>query len=387
MTGLDPRYPLLSDLERRAKRRMPRFAWDYLAGGCGDETGVARNRAALDRVALTPRHMRELGAADLSVELFGRRYDLPIGMSPVGIGNMMWPGAEAILAAAAKRANIPYALSTFATTTIEDIAEIAGDNTWFQLYVPHDRAVTTDLIARAQNAGCGALIVTVDVPVGGKRSRDLRNGLNLPFRLSLKLMAQAVARPAWLLATARHGTPIFQNVMRYADVAGFNTGEMARFVAGFLTKGVSWERLGEIRDQWKGPLILKGMLAEADVTQAIALGVDGVILSNHGGRQFEAAPSPVERLPAIAAAANGKLTAMLDSGIRSGTDLLRIRALGAAAGFAGRPFLTSVGALGQAGADQIIEIFRDDVERGLAQLGCEAYRALDGSWLTGRTPA
>lgn len=360
---------------------MPRFAHDYLVGGVAEERCIARNRDDLEKVKLKPRYMREMDEIDTSVTLFGTRYELPVGISPVGFGNLMWPGGEAMLAAAAARANIPYVLSTFATTALEEIADYAEGVAWFQLYVPKDEIVTADLIGRAAAAGYKALVVTVDVPVGGKRERDLKNGLNLPFKLTPRLIWQAATRPAWALGTALKGPPVFHNVMRYAGVAGFGSGEMAHFVSNFLATGVSWERMRQIRDLWKGPLIIKGLLDAEDIAEAVTLGVDGVILSNHGGRQFEASPSPVAMLPEAVRAAGDRLTVMMDSGVRTGLDLLRIKALGGAAGFSARSFMLGLGALGKRGGEQVIEIFRDDVRRGLMQMGCERFEALGGDWL------
>ncbi|MGR3984344.1 MAG: alpha-hydroxy-acid oxidizing protein [Gammaproteobacteria bacterium] len=374
----DTRFPSIADLKRRARARIPGFAFDYVDGGIDDERCKRRNREAWQEVLLTPRYLRDVSGVELRMRLFGRDYALPFGVSPVGLGNMMWPGAEIELARAAQRAQIPYLFSTFGTTELEEIAEAAPDVCWFQLYVPKKTAVMEDLLRRAREAGCHALVVTLDIPVGAKRNRELKNALKLPFTPTPKIIRQCLARPAWSLRTLAHGLPDFATVARYRE--GANEG-LAQFITRFNMHGVTRERLLRIRELWDGALILKGLQHPADLRAAAELGADGVIISNHGGRQLDAAPASARSLRAAPADIRGRLTLMVDGGIRGGLDIVRAKALGAQMAFAGRAFFWGVGALGGRGAEQVVDIFRDEIERALQQLGCGAFERMDRSWL------
>ena len=374
----DTRFPAIVDLKARAHRRMPGFAFDYVDGAIDEEHGKARNRAAWHEVVLTPRYLRDVSDTDLNAPLFGHEYALPIGVPPVGLGNMMWPGAEMALARAAQRANIPYILSTFSTTDLAEIARAAPDVCWFQLYVPKKMQVMEDLLARAKQAGYRVLVVTLDIPVGAKRNRELRNGLKLPFSLTANIIWQCMTHPTWSLQTLRHGQPDFVNVARYQE--GPNEG-LARFITNFNMPGVTRERIAAIRKLWDGPLVLKGVQYDQDMRAAAELGVDGIIISNHGGRQLDAAPTSVHSLRAVPAEIRQRMTVMVDSGIRTGMDVVRAGALGAKMTFSGRAFFWGVGALGAPGASQVVEIFRDEIERTLKQLGCDSFTETDRSWL------
>ena len=374
----DTRFPAIPDLKRRARQRMPGFAFDYVDGAIDEEHGKARNRAAWHEVILTPRYLRDVSNTGLATTLFGHEYSLPVGVAPVGLGNMMWPGAEMALAKAAQRANIPYVLSTFSTTDLEEIARAAPDVCWFQLYVPKKIAVMEDLLKRAKQAGYRVLVVTLDIPVGAKRNRELRNDLKLPFSLTANILRQCLIHPAWTLQTLRHGRPDFVNVARYRE--GPNEG-LSRFITNFNMHGVTRERIERIRALWDGPLVLKGVQHEADMRAAADLGVDGLIVSNHGGRQLDAAPASAHSLRALPAEIRERMTIMVDGGIRTGMDVARAGVLGAKMTFSGRAFFWGVGALGNPGADQVVEIFRDEIERTLKQLGCESFARIDRSWL------
>ena len=374
----DTRFPSIADLKTRARKRMPGFAFDYVDGAIDEEHGKARNRAAWHDVVLTPRYLRDVSDTDLCTPLFGHEYELPIGVPPVGLGNMMWPGAEMALARAAQRANIPYILSTFSTTDLVEIADAAPDVCWFQLYVPKKMQVMEDLLARAKQAGYRVLVVTLDIPVGAKRNRELRCGLKLPFSLTSNIIGQCMLHPVWSMQTLRHGQPDFVNVARYQE--GRNEG-LARFITNFNMPGVTRERIAAIRQLWDGPLVLKGVQYEQDMHAAVELGVDGIIISNHGGRQLDAAPTSVHSLRAVPAEIRERMTVMVDSGIRTGMDVVRAGALGAKMTFSGRAFFWGVGALGASGASQVVEIFRDEIERTLKQLGCDSFTEMDEGWL------
>ena len=374
----DTRYPSIADLKARAKRRIPGFAYDYVDAGIDGEHGKQRNRDAWNAIELTPRYLRDVTSADQSAEIFGHRYAMPIGVPPVGLGNMMWPGAELALARACQQANIPYVLSAFSTTLLEDIARAAPDVCWFQLYVPKDVEAMKDLIVRAKTAGFKALVVTVDIAVGAKRNRELKNGLKLPFTFTPQIVWEAVTHPVWSLKTLFHGRPDFVNLNRYRE----NSAEgLAAFLTSFNMNGVTRERIEMIRALWAGPLVLKGVQSYGDVRACMDIGIDGIVVSNHGGRQLDAAPSSASSLRAIPAEVRARLTVMVDSGIRTGMDVVRARALGAEMTFSGRSFFWGMGAMGRAGASQVIEIFRDEIDRTLKQLGCPSWEAMDRSWL------
>lgn len=374
----DTRFPSVADLKVRARRRIPGFAFDYVDGGIDQEHGKRRNRDAWHEIELTPRYLCDVSTADLTTTVFGHKYAMPFGVPPVGLGNMMWPGAELALATAAQRNNIPYILSTFSTTELDKIARAAPDVSWFQLYVPRKVDVMKDLLARVRAAGFKALVVTLDIPVGAKRNRELKNGLKLPFSFTPKIVWECMTHPNWTIDTLVHGQPDFVNVLRYKE--GANQG-LAQFITDFNMQGVTRERIEMIRDLWDGPLILKGVQYEQDIRDAMDIGIDGIIVSNHGGRQLDAAPSSVSSLRALSLEARAKMEVMVDCGIRTGMDVVRATALGAGMTFSGRSFFWGMGAMGQKGASQVIEIFRDEIDRSLKQLGCSSVDAMDQSWL------
>ena len=380
----DPRWPSIAALKRRARRRLPKFAFDYLDGGIDGEHCKRRNRAAWHAVQLTPRYLRDVTAVDLTAKLFGYTYSQPVGIAPVGLGGMLWPRAESILAAAAARANIPYTLSTFSTTPLEYIAELAPGVAWFQLYVPREISVMKDLLARVARAGFAVLVVTVDIPVGAKRNRELKNGLRLPFQLTPTMLWQGLTHPRWTAATLTHGAPDFVNVAKYRRDAGRS---LADFITDFNIRGVTCERLKLIRRLWDRPLVIKGLQHMEDIRAAADLGADGVIISNHGGRQLDAAPSSADCLAAVPDELRARLTIMADGGIRTGADVTRAHALGARLAFCGRGFYWGVGALGSRGGRQVIEIFRDEITRTLRQIGAASIAEVDRRWLTDSAPA
>jgi L-lactate dehydrogenase (cytochrome) len=363
------RAACIADLKRRARRRVPRFAFDYLEGGCSDEVALRRNREMLDAIVMEPRYLEDCAAPDLSVTLFGRRYDAPFGVAPVGLGGLIWPRVAEYLAEAAAGANIPFCLSTVATTSIERAAELAGECLWFQLYTPTDLAICDGLLNRAAAAGCRVLLVTIDVPAGGWRPRDLRNGLSVPPRLTLRTLLQGAARPAWAIATLRAGIPRFDSIRPYMP-KGIGMAESSAFTRTTFTGGLNREVLARIRDRWRGTLVLKGVEGVRDAELALQLGADGIVVSNHGARQLDAARAPVEVLPQIRAAVGERLTVLADSGVESGTDIARMLATGAVAVLAGRAFVYGVGAFGRAGAAHGIELLRGELAQVMGQLRC-----------------
>jgi L-lactate dehydrogenase (cytochrome) len=360
----------VEDLRRRARRRGPRFGFVYVDGGAGCDGNVRRNVTALEAVEMVPRYGNDVESVSTEVELFGRRYAAPVGIAPMGLPSLIWPGAERHLAEAAQRTNIPYLLSTVAGLSIERAADAAPDVFWFQLYrVPgNDHAVGVDLVRRANAAGAQALVVTVDVPARSKRPRELRNGLVVPFRLTARTVASIATSPLWLLALMKNGSPHFANFIPYVGAAR-SGGEVAGYVQREVRGGFTWQEMLRIRDLWPRALVIKGVMHPADARQAVSVGVDGLIVSNHGGRQLEAAPAAIDALPAIAAEVGQRARVMMDSGIRCGLDAVRAVALGAAATFAGRPFAYGLGALGEEGAQYVADLFKEETEAALRQLG------------------
>ena len=363
-------YPSYADIEARARRRVPRFAYDFVAGGVADDLGVLRNRRALDAVEIVPRLGLDAAEADTRVELFGRSYRLPVGVAPMGLAGLMWPGADESLAAAAQRASIPYVMSTVANTTIERVAAIAPDVFWYQLYgLPgEDHAVSLDLIHRAERAGAHALVLTMDVPIRAKRVKDVRNGLSVPFRPSLRTALEVAGSPAWALAMLRQGQPRFLNFEPYLPPQA-STGMLASYVYQKMAGPLTWEAVARFREVWPRALIVKGLLHPDDAERAADLGVDGVIVSNHGGRQFDAAPAAIDAVPAIAARVGHRVTVMMDGSVRSGLDVVRALSRGAKAAFAGRAFLFGYGALGSDGADHVAGSFAEEIRIALVQSG------------------
>jgi L-lactate dehydrogenase (cytochrome) len=363
------RASCIADLKKRARRRVPRFAFDYLEGGCSSEAAIVRNRRALDAIVMEPRYLEDCAPPDLSVSLFGRRYDAPFAVAPVGLGGLIWPRVAEYLAEAAAAANIPFCLSTVATTSIERAAEIAGDRLWFQLYTPTDPAIRDDLLDRAAAVGCRVLLVTIDVPGAAWRPRDLRNGLSVPPRFDFRTLLQIAARPTWALAMLRAGIPQFDSIRRYMP-KNISMADSSIFTRTTFTGGLDREALARIRDRWKGDLVLKGVETVREAELALQLGADGIVVSNHGGRQLDASRAPVEVLPQIRAAVGDRMTMLADSGVESGADIARMLALGAQSVLAGRAFIYGVGGLGRAGAEHAIYLLREELTRFMGQVRC-----------------
>ena len=363
------RYPAISDLEEKARRRTPHFAWEYLTSGTGREELIRRNIDALQAIEMTPEVLPGKLRPATKVELFGRTYDLPFGSAPVGMSGLMWPGAEKILARAAAKHNFVFCLSTVACESPETVAEIAGENAWFQLYPTRDQNTQKDLIRRAKEAGIRTVLLTVDVPVGSRRERQLRAGLAMPPRMTAKTLWRVACRPSWAFATLAYGKPRFRALEPYFSNSS-NAGAM-RSPADFVDGLQGWEFVEQMRDAWDGNLIVKGILRPEEAERSIAIGADGVVVSNHGGRQFDGAPASIDVLPEIVAAAGGRTKILFDSGLRGGLDIARALALGADFCLLGRPFLYAAAALGELGGDHAAEILKLDLVNAMIQLGAK----------------
>ena len=368
----------INDLRDAARRRLPRIVFDYLDGGAGLDTGVQHNVTSFDRLRLMMRPLVGVENIDLSASLFGRTWSLPFGTAPIGLANIVWPGAEETVARAAVEANIPYALATAGTTTLEHIAAVAPDHAWFQLYVSTRDAVVYDLLDRAEAAGYGVLLVTVDVPVSSRRMRDRRNGFALPLRPSLRLAWDLATHPQWLFATARIGAPRLANVVRYAG-PNSSAQSLASYMAGQNYARFNWAELSLIRRRWKGRLVVKGLLCPEDAVRARDIGADGIVASNHGGRQLESAVSPIEALPAIRSAVGPEFPVLLDSGIRSGEHIVKALAAGASFVLVGRAAMYGIGAGGAVGIRAAIGILRDEISCTAAHLGVRSISELSTS--------
>jgi (S)-mandelate dehydrogenase len=379
LMGLD-RAACIDDLRTLAKRRIPRFAFDLVDGGAESERNMRRNIEAFEDVELTPRYMVDVSNIDTQATLFGQTFDVPFGMAPIGMLNAFWPDADLTLAKLCARQNMPYVASSAASTTLERLADAAAGNGWFQLYVSSDDTVTEGLIARAEAADYKVLIVTTDVPAAGKRDRDIRNQLAVPFKITPEVVAGLIANPRWSLETLRHGKP---NIANYADLLKGATS-YAEVQKTLITPGFTWDDLKRLRDRWKGPMLVKGILHAADAVKCAEMGCDGIVVSNHGGRQVAFGPPTIEALPHIAQAVQGQIKIILDSGIRRGADILRAKAMGADFALSGRALAFGVGAGGAMGAQRALDILHLELVRALGQLGVASFEAVGPSELTPR---
>lgn len=366
-------YPTSAYLRSGSPRNVPRFSFEYGDTGAGADVGIAHNWAAFDAIKVVPRYGAITSVPPIDVELFGTRYAAPIGIAPMGGPSLVWPGADLLMAEAAQRARVPYTLGVAGGATIEDVAKVAPDVFWLQLYrfYQNDHAIGFDLIKRATAAGVKALALTLDVPVRTTRSRESYAGLGREFKPNLRMLYEMAVRPKWLLALLRHGYPRFATIRQYAG-EGASTNETIAFARKNMGGVFSWEEVARYRERWKGPMLVKGVLHPADAEKAVSLGIEGIWVSNHGGRQIEALTPSIDVLPAIVSAVGRKATIVLDSGIRSGQDVMRALALGANAAFAGKSFLWAVGALGDAGPGHLIDLYIDELRSSLGQIGARS---------------
>lgn len=369
--ALKRRFPTAFDLRARARKRLPNFAFEYADGGAGADTGIQRNWAALDAVEMVPRYGRVIAPPPAHTTLFGHTYSAPIGVAPIGGPGTAFPGAETYLAQAAQAANVPYTLGLLSGIDIERAAEIAPDVLWLQLYrfANNDHKIGFDLVRRAEDANVKVLVLTIDTPTRTTRPREVKSGIVNPFKLTMRLRLDAMRSPHWMRSLMRNGIPRFTSLAPYV-APGISLAEGAAFIRRESGGAFTWEEIARYRDKWKKPLLLKGIMHPEDAARAVALGIDGLFVTNHGGRQIDALPAPIDVLPAIAAEVGDRATLIYDSGVRSGTDAARAVALGADAAFVGKAFLWSLGALGAKGPAHLINVLIDDVCATLGQLGC-----------------
>lgn len=347
-----------------ARRALPRSVFDYLEGGAGDEWGLQHNRAALDAVRLRPRRLRDVSVRDSGVRLFDRTLPAPLAIGPTGFNALFWPEGDLALARAAAAHEIPFVLSTVANTDIETLARATDGEWWFQLYALHDE-ISEQLIRRAREAGCRTLMVTVDVPVNGLRERDVRNGFRLPLRYTLPMAIDGLRHPRWTMRYLRHGMPALAN---FDGLHASGDAVRTALAERRMDASFSWESLTRLRAAWPHRLLVKGILHPDDALRCESLGVDGVILSNHGARQLDGAMSPIEALPAARSAT--ALPLLVDSGFRRGTDIVKAIALGASAVLLGRATLYGLAAAGETGVRDVLAMLKREIDCTLAQIGC-----------------
>ena len=371
----NPNYPSVEDLRKKAKKRIPGFAFDYLSGGANEEINLRKNTSEIRDIELVPQYLTPHSGSDMKTELFGHTYDAPFGIAPVGLQGLIWPGSPEILARAAFDYNIPFVLSTVSTASIEKISEITEGRAWFQLYHPAEDSLRDKVINRAAAAEYPVLVILSDVPTFGYRSKEIKNGLAMPPRMTLRNVFQIIGRPSWALHTLIHGQPAFE-VMKPYTPKGMNMHHLGLFMDKTFNGRLNEEKIKPIRDMWKGKLVLKGVASEEDTEKAIRLGLDGIIVSNHGGRQLDAGPSTIKVLRNIAPRYGDQIKVMMDSGIRSGPDIARTLASGAQFTFMGRTFMYGVAALGKEGGNHTISIVKRQLQQVMEQLCCERVEDL-----------
>lgn len=365
-----PHFPSTEHLREQARRRMPGFAFDYLEGGCFSEVNLRRNTEEIRQIQLRPYYLRDYPGSDLRTELFGKTYAAPFGVSPIGLQGLMWPRATEILARAAAEANIPFILSTVATASIETVAEITKGSAWFQLYHPAEDSLRDKLLQRLADAGLSTLVILADTPTFAYRPREIRNGLSIPPRMSVRNVLQMLTSPAWCLGQLGAGAPEFKTMKPYLP-KGLSMKHLGLFMNKTFSGRLTTDRIKTIRDKWKGRLVIKGVVTPEDAEKAIALGVDGMIVSNHGGRQLDCGESTIKPLTELAKEFGHRTTLMMDSGIRSGADVACALARGAKFAFLGRTFMYGVGALGQEGGAHTITMLKRQLQQVMEQVACE----------------
>ena len=350
------------ELDRRARRRIPRLAYDFICGGSGIESALERNRRAFENILLEPRILRNLANSSLVTGILGRSYNTPFGFSPMGMCGIAWANADGYLADAAVHFNLPICVSTFASKSLETMRRKAGKNSWFQLYAAPSPEYTSLLVDRAEDCGYETLVHTVDVPVISKRPRDIRNGLSVPMRLGLKQLLDFSLHPRWSLAMLVHGIPRPENFEK--------TGNNA-FARDYHRGYADWNFLQRLRDRWQGNLIVKGVLNSEDALRIKELGCDAIWVSNHGGRQLDRAPAAIAALPAIRKTLGDQYPLIFDSGIRDGSDVVIALASGADFVMLGRPLLLALAADGKRGLKSYLEFLQSDISGVMAQIGVD----------------
>ena len=367
---MDSRYPSIEMLAERAKQRMPGFAYDYLTGGCFSDVNLARNTQEIREIQLRPHYLRDFNGASQKTTLFGKTYDAPFGIAPVGLQGLTWPKSCEILAKAAKQHNVPFCLSTVSTASIETISEITEGDFWFQLYHPAENHLRDKLIERAEQASCKTLVLLADTPTFAYRPKEIRNGLSIPPQMTLRNIMQIVTHPRWAFEQLFAGPPEFKTMKPYIP-NGLNMKHLGLFMNQTFSGRLTEDKIKAVRDKWKGNLVIKGIVNPEDAERAIKLGVDGLIVSNHGGRQLDSGESTIKPLTELAKKYSDSVPLMMDGGIRSGVDIASTLASGAKFTFLGRAPMFGACAMGAKGGDQALQILKRQIQQVMEQVGCE----------------
>ena len=366
----------IADLRELAVRRVPGLAFEYVEGGAEDESTLRTNRSAFEALRLLPQTLIDTSRRHLGTTILGAPSMAPLVIAPTGLNNMLHPGGDLALARAAARRGIPFTLSSLSTTRLEEVARQAGGRLWMQLYVLKDRAIARDLMQRAAAAGYEALVFTTDANVFGSREWDQRN-FSAPGRPTVRAALDTLRHPIWLYnMLVRHGIPRFRNVESFLPPGKASAVGGSTVLPGLFEATISWDDIAWIRQFWRGKLLIKGVLAAADAERALALGCDGIVLSNHGGRQLDYCVAALEVLPEVVAAVRGRLPVVIDGGFRRGTDIVKALALGAEAVMLGRATLYGLGAGGEAGVARALEMLCTETDRVLGMLGCNSVSDL-----------
>ena len=364
------KYPSTKDLRSLASKKIPTFAFEYLDGGCNEDVNITRNTSDIREIELIPNYIRKSFTPDLKTKLFDKVYDVPFGVAPIGLQGLIWPNSPNIIAEASKIYNFPFILSTVSTSDIETIAKITDGEAWFQLYYPSNKTIRNDILERAKNSGCEVLVLLCDVPTFGYRPKDIKNGLAMPPKMSLKNMLQILKCPEWAFKSLLNGKPNFETLKTYMR-GKMNLRQLGKFMNDTFDGRLDEEKIKPIRDIWKGKIVLKGIASEIDIEKSISLGIDGIIVSNHGGRQLDAGSSTINSMISLVKKYEKRTTIMIDSGLRSGVDVARVMASGAKFCFLGRTFMYGVGALGNNGALHTFEMLKKQLNQVMIQIGCE----------------
>ncbi|MGF7160981.1 L-lactate dehydrogenase (cytochrome)/(S)-mandelate dehydrogenase [Rhodoligotrophos appendicifer] len=368
-----------------ARSRLPRIAFDFVDGGVDGEEGLGWNAQVFRKYSLLPRYCMDVSKRDQSVTLFGHSYSSPFGICPMGILGLFRHGTDLMLAEAAAAANVPYVMSSTSNASLEEAVKVAPNNTWFQIYTTRDETISFDLIRRAREAGIQNLLITVDVPVSVRRERNMRNGFSRPLRVTPRIALESIAHPGWVYSYFKNGgLPLMANFAPYAK-PGATADEVADVYSTQIpNSGQTWSLVENIRKAWPHNLIIKGILHPDDAARAVGLGANGLLVSNHGGRQLDRAPAPIEMLAEIRAAVGDEIPLLVDSGIRRGADIIIARCLGATMGLFGRPAVFGAVAGGVAGVSKVMSILRAQIDTNLGQMGCSRFEDLGIQFLRDR---
>lgn len=366
----------VEDLRRIARRRLPRGVFDYIDGGAEDEVTMRANANAYREMTFAPRVLRDVSDVDTSSTLLGRPMPFPLVLAPTGFTRIADPEGELAVARSARRAGIPYALSTLGTRSIEEVAAVGSDRLWFQVYTWRDRDLVAEMVNRAAASGYEALCLTIDTAVLGRRERDVRRGFTLPPKIGLSTLFDGIFHPGWAWQFLTSEPIVFANVAGMGELDGTDAISLAEYVGTQFDPALSWNEIAWLREQWDGPIVLKGIQSVEDAVIAADHGVEAIAISNHGGRQLDSSPATLELVAPIAEAVAGRTEIICDGGARRGSDIIKAVALGADAVMIGRPYLYGLGAAGESGVDQVLTNFRSEMARTMALIGCASVSDL-----------